>query len=158
MCRIRAVWFVLLVSGATACSDDATGPLGTELYALRRVGSRPLPTYLDASNQSQLILADSLAVPLRSIRDGATFVVRRVQVGRSLPEPAYRFEGEHRADVEKTALVIDTCPIGALCIATLVYAPFTLTIVGDSLVEVPPAGATWEPRVYGLVGRSGRIR
>lgn len=154
----RSALLAVLLAGSAACLNDTTGPEGTELYLLRRIGTRPLPTYLDASSPTQLIIADTLVVPLRSIRDGGSFVIRRVQVGQNPPEPVFRFEGEHRADVAEGSLVIDTCPIGALCIASLVYAPFTLTIVGDSLVEVPPAGAKWEPRIYGLVRRSGGVR
>ncbi len=141
-----------------ACRYDSTGPEGTEQYLLSRIGIRLLPTFLYPSTKGQLIIADTLIVPLRSIRDGGTFVIRRIQVGQNSPEPVYRFEGLHSAGVSGSSLIVDTCPIGALCIASLVYAPFTLTIVGDSLVETLPAGATWEPRVYGLVRRSGRGR
>ena len=150
--------FAILLVGAAACLHDSTGPEGAELYLLRRIGARSLPTFLHPSSSGQLVVADTLVVPLRSIRNGESFVVRRIQVGQNPPEPVYRFEGRHQAQVVSSSLVIDTCPIGALCIASLVYAPFTLTIVGDSLVEVPPAGMSWEPRVYGLVRLSGRVR
>jgi hypothetical protein len=154
----RQFLLTVLLAGSTACFEDTTAPEGTELYLLRRIGARPLPTYLHSSNPADLVLADTLFVPLRSIRDGGTFVIRRVQVGQAPPQPVYRFEGLHRADVAEGTLVIDTCPIDAFCIASLVYAPFTLTIVGDSLFELPPAGSNWEPRGYGLVRRSGRVR
>jgi hypothetical protein len=144
--------------GISGCLGDSTGPEGFELYVLQRIGSRPLPTYLDASNPNQVVLADTLVVPLRSIRDGGTFVIRRVQVGQNPPEAVYRFEGEHRADVTGNSLVVDTCPIGAYCLATLVYAPFTLAIVGDSLVEVLPEGIHRDVRVYGLLKQTGRVR
>lgn len=153
----RQFFRTALLAVSTACLQDSTGPEATELYLLRRIGTRPLPTYLHSSNPADLALADTLAVPLRSIRDGGTFVIRRVQVGQDPPQPVYRFERLHRADVAQGSLVIDTCPLYSFCI-DLVYAPFTLTIVGDSLFEVPPAGSNWEPRVYGLVRRSGRVR
>lgn len=146
------------LTGTAACFQDTTGPEGTQLYLLHRIGTRLLPTFLEPSTPNQLILADSLVVPLRSIRDGGTFVIRRVQVGQNPPDPASRFEGQYRADVTASSMVVDTCPIGALCIASLVYAPFTLSIVGDSLVEKVPSGASWQPRAYGLVKRSGRVR
>jgi hypothetical protein len=148
----------VLLSAVAGCLFDTTEPKGTDLYLLHRIGSRPLPTFLESSAPNQLILADTLVVPLGLMRDGKTFVVRRVQVGQNPPEPVYRFAGEYRAAVTASALVIDNCPIGALCAASLVYAPFTLTIVGDSLVEALPSGATSEPRVYGLVRQSGRAR
>jgi len=148
----------ILLAGSVACLHDTTGPEGTELYLLHRIGTRPLPTFLDGAAGSQLIIADTLVVPLRSIRDGGVFVIRRVQVGQNPPEPIYRFEGEYHAEVAASSLVLDNCPIGAFCAASLVYAPFTLTIVGDSLVEKVASGANWEPRVYGLVRGSGRVR
>jgi len=154
----RLFLLAILLTGSAACFQDATGPEGTELYLLRRIGTRPLPTFLDGATDGQLIIADTLVVPLRSIRDGGTFVIRRVQVGRNPPEAVYRFEGQYRADVTASSMVVDTCPIGSLCIASLVYAPFTLSIVGDSLIEKVPSGANWEPRVYGLVRQSGRVR
>lgn len=158
MLQRRHFLFSILLAGTMACLHDTTGPEGTEQYLLRRIGIRSVPTYLYPSTKGQLIIADTLIVPLRSIRDGGTFVIRRIQVGQNSPEPVYRFEGLYSAGVSGSSLIVDTCPIGALCIASLVYAPFTLTVVGDSLVETLPTGATWEPRVYGLVRRSGRGR
>ena len=153
----RHFWLAVLLAGSAACLHDTTEPVGTDLYLLKRIGTRPLPTFLQSGSDGQLIIADSLIVPLRSIRDGGTFVIRRVQVGQNPPEPVYRFEGEFHAEVAASTLVVDNCPIGSFCAASLVYAPFTLTIVGDSLVEIVPSGANWEPRVYGLVRQSGRV-
>ena len=154
----RSILLSILLAGSRACFLDSTGPEGTELYLLRRIGPRSVPTFLSKSTPSQVIFADTMEVPLRSIRDGGTFVIHRVQLGQNNSEPVWRSEGRYRAEVAATSLVLDNCPIGALCVANLVYAPFTLTIVGDSLVEALPPAANWEPRVYGLVRHSGRVR
>ncbi len=49
------------------------------------------------------------------------------------------------------ALLVDNCPLGALCIADLVYSTTGFLFVGDSLFEQVPLSSQLPPRVYARV-------
>ena len=134
--------------GAAACTQGNTGPEGSSVYVFRRVGSQALPAPADPGPQAALYIADSLRFPALTDRGKDPFVITRITVLQDFTGQLSRTVGQFQASASADILTIDSCPIGAFCVASLVYAPATFKVVGDSLFEQLPAGSPYKPRVY----------
>jgi hypothetical protein len=134
--------------GAAACTQGNTGPEGSSLYLLRRVGSQALPAPAYPGPHAALYLADSLRFPALPDRGKEPFVITRITVLQEFTGQLSRTVGQFHAMASADLLTIDSCPIGVLCIASLVYNPWTFKVAGDSLVEQLPPGSPYQPRVY----------
>ena len=150
---MRLLATVLVASGLAwslgACAHDNTGPGGAPLYLLRRVGSQPLPAPADPGPQAALYIADSLLIPALKRGSKDPFVVTRITVLQAFSGQRSRTVAQFQATTAEDILTIDSCPIGSFCIASLVYAPSTFKVVGDSLFELVPPTSPDQPRVYG---------
>ena len=137
---------------ASGC-DNPVGPGdGTAVYALHRIGDAVVPAPAWPGSKYPLVLSDTLTLLTSRPRSGDSLVVSRFQLFKEesgrLDADSARFSATLRTDL----LIVDTCPIGAYCLAVdLVYRPFVLRVVGDSLFEPVPEGSPLKPRVYGRV-------
>lgn len=138
---------------AAGC-DDHTGPsLLAETYALARIGLQVPPIALGPDGGAPFLLADTLRLDDDRPRDETGAVLTRIQVVRDDNGVTNRLESEHRYQLEGDILSYDSCPIDALCIASLVYAPLEFQVVGDSLFQTGPQASPLQKSVYGRVRR-----
>jgi hypothetical protein len=122
------------------------------VYALHRIGDVVLPAPAWPGSKYPLILADTLTLLTSRARPGDSLVVSRGQVFQQENGQRDVSSGRFSAVLRTDLLVVDSCPIGAYCLAVdLVYSPFVLRVVGDSLYEQVPEGSPLKPRVYGQV-------
>lgn len=147
------VMAALLAGALAGCVGDATAPGGGSLYRLRRIGTQPLPAPSYPSPDAPLIVADSLLLTAARVRSADDLEVTRITIQRSGAAGDERNVNRYRAALEGDLLIMDNCPVGSFCIASLVYAPSRFLIVGDSLFEQLPQDSPLLPRVYGLVRR-----
>ena len=142
---------LLAAALAAGCSDYAgPNPSGC-LYALARVGANHLPVPLDPTSALPLLVADTFNLVSDRSRSEQQ-VLRQITVIQDAPNGhTVRSQSEFYYRIENGTLMYDNCPIGALCVAELVYAPRVFRIVGDSLFEVTPVDANLPQHVYGLV-------
>ena len=144
-----ALAFGLLASG---CDNPAGPGDGTAVYALHRIGDAVVPTPEWPGSKYPLILADTLTLLTSRPRSGDSLVVSRIKVFKEESGRIDNNAGRFNATLRTDLLVVDNCPIGAFCLAVdLVYSPFVLRVVGDSLYEQVPVGSPLKPRVYGRV-------
>ncbi len=141
----------LYAAVALTCACGMTGPAsGAAVYALHRIGDAVLPVPLTPPAPYPRLVADTLILPEgRSREDALTVEVRNV-IEQSATR-ADRSTVRYRATVKGDLLVVDSCPINAACIASLVYAPITYAFVGDSLIQQVAPGSSQKPAVYGRV-------
>ena len=150
--RCAPSWLIGIALLGSGC-DAASPSSGTDVYALYRIGDDVLPAPAWPGAAYPLVLADTLTIPQSRGRD-AQIVLGRTQVYQDENGGVSRSTTRHNGQLEADLLVVDTCPLGAYCIAAdLVYQPFELRFVGDSLVEQVPSGSQGKPRVYGRVSR-----
>ena len=146
-------WLIGIALLGTGC--DLASPSSTpSVYALYRIGDAVLPVPTNPPAPLPALLGDTLTIPATRGRTGQV-VVSRVQVYKAETGGLSRSSTRHNAQAEGDLLIVDTCPLGAYCVAVepLVSAPFALRFIGDSLVEELPAGSRQKPRVYGRVSR-----
>src|ERR1041384_184090 len=153
-------WLIGIALLGTGC--DLASPSSTpSVYALYRIGDAVLPGPTNPPPPPPAppaprpaLLGDTLTIPATRGRTGQV-VVSRVQVYKAETGGLSRSSTRHNAQAEGDLLIVDTCPLGAYCVAVepLVSAPFALRFIGDSLVEELPAGSRQKPRVYGRVSR-----
>jgi hypothetical protein len=138
----------------TSECDNVAGPGdGAALYALHRIGDAVVPAPAWPGSKYPLVLADTLTLLTSRPRPGDSLVVSRVQVFQEESGQVDNNGGRFNAVLRADLLIVDSCPIGAFCLAVdLVYSPFVLRVVGDSLYEQVPDGSSLKPRVYGRVG------
>ena len=133
---------------ATACDGILDNSRGGERYALARIGNSRLPVPV-GDEPYPLLVGDTLRFP---VPEGESrLVLTRVRVYRSEAGETTRDVAHLAAERMGATLLLDTCPIEALCIASLVYAPLEFLFVGDSLVQQLPPGVPQNPLVFGRV-------
>ena len=134
-----------------ACSVYTSPSAPRDVYALARLGTARLPTSFNGDGTPPFLIADTLR--LNSDRAGTDqLALRRITVTRQvMTGPNTRSAADFPYQITDKTLVYTECPIGAYCLASLIYAPRTFQIVGDSLFEVSLTGVNTHPRVYGLV-------
>ena len=132
--------------------DETRESIGASAFALVRIGGDHLPVRLSPSEAYPLLLADTLYIPV-----APEFTLTWVEVIAQQPLEVDRSSTRH-AGSWTDSLTFDSCPIEALCIASLVYAPMVFDVVGDSLFQRVSASSPVKPRVYARVVKSGRPR
>lgn len=136
---------------AAACRESAGPSVPHSEYALARVGAARLPISFMGDGTPPFLVADTLRLVEERPHTGRQ-ILRQIIVIRPGPDGrTTRSEAEYAYTIENGTLVYDNCPIGSFCIASLVYAPRVFQIAGDSLFEVVPPGANFQPHVYGRV-------
>ena len=152
MRKLIAITF--MTAALAAGCDESTGPsLLGESYALARIGLQTPPIPLGPDGGAPFLLADTLRLDDERPRDETGAVLTRIQVVRDDNGVTNRMESQHRYQLEGDILSYDTCPLGALCIASLVYAPLEFQVVGDSLFQTGPEASPLPKSVYGRVRR-----
>jgi hypothetical protein len=146
--RVRAMVAAVVTCSVAACSQGTSGPEGSSLYLLRRVGSQALPAPADPGPQAAWYIADSLRFPALPNQGKDPFVITRITVLQDFTGQRSRTVGQFQATATQDILTIDSCPIGSFCLASLVYAPTIFRVAGDSLFEQLPPGSPYQPRVY----------
>jgi len=138
----------------SGCTDLVSSNSSETVYALYRIGDDVLPA--PSSVPGITTVADTLIIPNAVVTPaGAPLTDIRVteDAQGTRTRERQRFQANRRAD----ALVVDNCPVGSFCIASLVYAPSAFLFVGDSLFEQVPELSSLKPRVYARVA-GGRPR
>ena len=150
---LLAVLTVVLLGGC----DESTSPSDTtKEYSLARIGSLHLPIGLGTNGGPPFLIADTLRLGNSRPREGSPFssVLAHISVYQDASGVRSRLESQHGYSIQGSTLTYDTCPLGSLCTAALVYAPLTFHIVGDSLFQiVPQASPLPAGAVYGRVQR-----
>lgn len=121
-------------------------------YALHRRGDDVVPILLAPPAAYPRLLADTLIFADQPGDHAAIIVENRITVEQAAGQTEHT-TSRYSANYSGQTLIVSTCPIGALCIASLVYAPLTYAFVGDSLVQQVATNGTQKPAVYGRVGR-----
>jgi hypothetical protein len=125
-----------------------------DTYALARIGLVPPPIPLGLNGGAPFLIADTLKLTAERPRQESARILSRVMVFQEASGTRNRSETRFGYFVEGGTLTIDTCPIGSMCIAALVYQPMVFQIVGDSLFHVVPnASPVPAGAVYGKVRR-----
>ena len=152
---MRKLTVITFAAAALAAGcDDYTGPsLLAESYALARIGLQVPPIPLGPDGGAPFLLADTLRLDDDRPRDETGAVLTRIQVVRDDNGATQRLESEHRYQLEGDILTYDSCPIDALCIASLVYAPLEFQVIVDSLFQTGPQASPLQKSVYGRVRR-----
>ena len=152
---MRKLTVITLVAATLAAGcDESTGPsLLAEAYALARIGLQVPPISLGPDGGAPFLLADTLRLVDDRPRDETGSVLTRIQVVRDDNGATQRLESQHRYQLEGDILSYDSCPLDALCIASLVYAPLDFQVVGDSLFQTGPEASPLQKSVYGRVRR-----
>jgi hypothetical protein len=149
---MRRAAFVLLALGLAAGCRDYAGPSETgSVYALARMGAAHLPVSLNGDGTPPFLVADTLRLIEDRPRPDQQILRRITVIQQGSSSAPARSETDYEYSITGGLLTYIDCPIGALCLASLVYSPRVFQIVRDSLFEVVPAGAGSPPRVYGLV-------
>ncbi len=149
---MRRAVFLLWASGLAAGCSEYGGPSTPHgVYALARVGSVHLPVSFNGDGTPPFLLADTLRLAQDRPRNEQQILRRITVMQQQLNGASTRSEAEYGYEISNGVFAFVDCPIGSLCIASLVYAPRSFRIVGDSLLEVLPPGATSQPHVYGMV-------
>jgi hypothetical protein len=139
---------------AAGCDDSGTGPSPLAAsYALARIGLQVPPIPQGPDGGAPFLLADTLRLDDDRPRDERGAVLTRVLVMRDASGTINRSESQHRYQLEGNILSYDSCPLDALCIASLVYAPLDFLVVGDSLFQIGPEASPLPKSVYGRVRR-----
>lgn len=134
-----------------ACSVY-TGPSAPhDVYALARLGTSHLPTSFNHDGSPPFLVADTLWLNSNQAQADQLALRRVTVVRQAFTGGNTRSEAVFPYEITDKTLVYTECPIGFYCLASLVYAPRTFQILGDSLFEVIPVGVNTPPRVYGLV-------
>ena len=139
-----------------ACEESeptAPSPVG-DVYALARIGLVPPPIPLGQNGGAPFLIADTLKLTDERPRKDAGRILSRVMIFQEGSGTRDRTETRFGYVVEGGTLTIDTCPIGSMCIAALVYQPMVFQITGDSLYQIVPfASPIQMGAVYGRVRR-----
>ena len=122
------------------------------VYALHRRGDEVLPILLSPPAAYPRLLADTL-IFADDPGDHAGIVVENRQTFEQSAGQRDHSTTRYPATYQGGMLVMDNCPIGSACIASLVYAPITFAFVSDSLVQQKPVFGNQAPAVYGRVRR-----
>jgi hypothetical protein len=128
-----------------------TDPNPTGFYALQRIGPQRLPAPAGAWQGAPLVLGDTFQLRRANHREPAEVIVHRTLVTMSPGFPTVRLELRHRGGIRAGWITWDSCPLDSFCVAaaSLVAAPDSFRIVGDSLFE--RAGDERPPRVYARI-------
>jgi hypothetical protein len=149
---MRRPILVLLTAVSLAGCEDATAPsLVARHYALGRIGLTAPPIPQGPDGGAPWLLADTLALDSDRSRDNGTGVMTRIQVIRDGQGVTHRQVTAHRYLVEGTVFSYDSCPIDALCLASLVHAPISFAVIGDSLFQSGPEASPLPGAVYGRI-------
>ncbi|NOT07607.1 MAG: hypothetical protein HOP28_05290, partial [Gemmatimonadales bacterium] len=101
-----------------------------------------------------LLLEETLTLPHSAMWNAEIFLFTKTQLLQDGDGRTTTATVQYRGHVESGLFGYDNCPAGAMCIASLVYAPLTFRIEGDSLFQILPPGHPAGPKVYGrLRGR-----
>jgi hypothetical protein len=148
---MRRMAFLLWTAAVTSGCTDHSGPSGTtSTYALARVGPNHLPVLI-SEGSPQLLLADTFRLMRDRSRTNLETLRQTTVIQNGPGGSTEKSETEFEYRLEAGTLVLNNCPIGALCAMGLVYAPRIFQIEGDSLFELTPLGANLPSHVYGLV-------
>lgn len=152
---MRKLGFITFTAAvlAAGCHENTGPSLLAESYALARIGLQTPPIPQGPDGGAPFLLADTLRLDDPRPRDETGTVLTRIQVMRDDNGATQRLESQHRYQLEGNILSYDSCPIDALCIASLVYAPLDFLVVGDSLFQVGPEASPLPQSVYGRVRR-----
>ena len=149
---MRRPIFISLLTLVLAGCDDGTAPsILPNAYALARIGVQTPPIPQGPSGGAPFLVADTLRLDNGRPREELGRVLTRILVIQDADGTDYRMESEHVYTIEDGVLTYDSCPRDALCLASLVYAPMTFQIVGDSLFQIPPPASPAPAAVYGAV-------
>jgi hypothetical protein len=144
--------FTLAAAALAAGCDESTGPsLLAESYALARIGLQTPPIPQGPDGGAPFLLADTLRLPDPRPPDETVAMLTRIQVIRDDNGATHRMESQHHYQFDGDILSYDSCPIEALCIQSLVYAPLEFQVVGDSLFQTGPELSPLQKSVYGRV-------
>lgn len=152
--RVASLVACAAVFALGGCTDLVSSDSNETVYALYRIGDDVLPAPWNVPGIT--IVADTLVIPNAVMAPaGAPLTDVRVteDAQGTRTKDRQRFQANRRAD----ALVVDNCPFGSACIASLVYQPSSFLFVGDSLFEQVTETSQHKPRVYGRVA-GGRPR
>ena len=136
---------------AAACRESAGPSVPHNAYALARVGAARLPISFMGDGTPPFLVADTFRLTQDRSRTDPRILRRVLVVQQGSTPPTTRTEADYAYEISDGKLRYDDCPIGGLCIASLVYAPRVFQIVGDSLFEIVPPGASFQTHVYGRV-------
>ena len=151
---MRFLWCAPFMVGllASGCNSVTAPGDGGVVYALHRIGDAVLPTPAWPGTAFPLVLGDTITIPTSRARPEGSLIVSRIEVFKEENGQVDSNSGRFNATRWADSLIVDTCPLGALCTAVgLVYNPLRLRVLGDSLFEMLPEGSPLKPRVYGRV-------
>ena len=149
MRKMMVCSLALVVLGG--CGESTSPSHLSATYALARIGLQTPPIAQGPSGGAPFLLADTLRLDNGRPREELDGVLRRIQVVRDGNGVNYRMETEHVFAIENGVLTYDSCPREAFCLGSLVYAPLTFQIVGDSLFQIGPQASPLPGAVYGAV-------
>lgn len=149
MRKVMLCWLALVALGG--CSEGTSPSLLPDTYALARIGLQTPPIPQGESGGAPFLIADTLRLEDGRPRDVLGRVLRRLLVVRDGNGINHRMESEHLFTIENGVLTYDSCPLDSFCLGSLVYAPLTFQIVGDSLFQIGPQASPLPGAVYGAV-------
>ena len=154
----RRVAISLGAALAAAGCGDYGGPSNPgAAWALARVGESHLPVDIGGGGTPLLLVADTLILDQARVHSQQA-ILTHVAVEKLGEGAPLRIETRHSYAVVGDMLTFDSCPVDVFCAAaSLVYAPLTFHIVGDSLFQIITTPTATEnsvaprPYVYGRV-------
>jgi hypothetical protein len=152
--RVSALAACAAAFALSGCTDLVSSDSNEAVYALYRIGDDVLPA--PSGVPGITVIGDTLIIP-DAVVTNAGAALTDIRVTEDAQGTRTRDRQQYMATRRADALLVDNCPVGSFCIASLVYQPSAFVFVGDSLFEQVAETSQNKPRVYGRVA-GGRPR